>query len=184
MLEKLKEIKKIDDEKKEKENVEIIAEFQKVANDLLAKNLQDRLNEVISSGNYAFKNGILKLGVSCYETKDEKEFMANGYEHTIGFDKPFSSQEDITSIETTGGGCCGDIGIKYENGNFYVTNARGQNGIVVDENIAEKIYKNSGIEKVKLAKQWLESFSNGVESFTNRFEKRIDEILEERKNCQ
>ncbi len=181
MLEKLKEIKRIDDENEEKRNAEIVVEFQKVANDLLAKNLQDRLNEVISSGNYAFKNNILKFMANGYETKDEKEFMANGFEHTIGFDRPFSQQEDITSIETTGGGCCGDIGIKYENGNFYVTNEKGQNGIVVDENIAEKIYKNGGIRKVILAKQWLESFSNGVEVFANKFEKRIDEMLEERK---
>ena len=185
-FEKLKEIKKIMLEEQIEMERQIVRDFQKVVNKLLKRD-REQLNMAISNCNYAFKNGILHSSNGCYETSDEEQFIANGISHKVGFKK---SCDTFDSICILGGGCCGNIGVVYKD-DFYITDDCGrieENGkwknttLILNNCVAEYIYNTMGIEKVKLAKKWVEYFDNGLDKLLKNFEEKINQIYNNKKN--
>lgn len=179
-FEKLKEIKKIMLEEQNEMEKQIVRDFQKVVNKLLKRD-KEQLNMAISNCNYAFDNGILHLSNDCYKTSDEEQFIANGISHKVGFKK---SCDTIDSICILGGGCCGNIGVVYKD-DFYITDDCGKiknNTIILNNSVAEYIYNTMGIEKVKLAKKWVEDFDNGLDELLKNFEEKISQIYNNKKN--
>lgn len=174
MLEKLVKIQELDKEIIEKENQKKIVELQEVVNNLLDRKIEEKLNELIESGKYAFDNRIMKRNCGSNKTDDEKKFIANRVDHNIGF------EDNLNSISIYGGGCCGNIGIKYCNDTFYATDENGKNGIPLHKFVALFIYNQFGIDKVVLVKKWVENFSKGIDTLMTDFENRIDEILIEK----
>ena len=176
MLDKVKNVKlNMDLEKEEKEN-QIKDRLKELIIELNNKCNIDKLNEILETGSYAFKNGILKLGIN-YSSKDYEDFIANGISHKIGLHSSYSIDKcEFNQIAILGGGICGNIGIVFQDNMFFITK---DNADITDRKSYKLCIEN--VDRIfecynKLSVQWIEYFINGINDFILRFEEKINNL--------
>ena len=176
MLDKVKNVKLNMDLEKEKKENQIKDKLKNLIIELNNKCNIDKLNEILETGSYAFKNGILKLGIN-YSSKDYEDFIANRISHKIGLHSSYSIDKcEFNQIAILGGGICGNIGIVFQDNMFFITK---DNADITDEKSYELCVEN--VDRIfecykELSIKWVEYFVNGIDNFILRFEEKINNL--------